>query len=65
MSDKKKNKMVLVKINDVDDAELDATIDKALDVLFGEDKPIEVSRQKDTKSSPKKKETLTARKKSK
>ena len=65
MPDKKKNKMVLVKVSDVNEAELDATIDRALDALFGEDKPIEVSLQKDAKSSPKKKETLTARKKSK
>ena len=50
MPDKKKNKMVLVKVNDVKEAELDATIDRALDALFGEAKPIETVPPKDTKS---------------
>ena len=50
MPAKKKNKMVLVKVNDVKDAELDATIDRALEALFGEAKPIETVPPKDTKS---------------
>lgn len=34
MPDKKKDKRVLLKVSDLDDDELDAAIDKALDILF-------------------------------
>jgi hypothetical protein len=36
MAAKKKNKLTLVKVNDLSDDQLDEAIDKALDALFGE-----------------------------
>jgi hypothetical protein len=37
MADKKKPGKVLVKVRDVDDEELDKSLDNALDALFGPD----------------------------
>ena len=68
MADKRKGKGVLVKVNGLDDDELDATLDKALDFLFGdtEDKPIKPAKTKAVNpSSDKSKTTKVSRKKSK
>ena len=67
MADKRKGKGVLVKVNDLDD-ELESTLDKALDILFGdaEDEPIKPAKTKAVKpSSDKRKTTKVVRKKSK
>ena len=66
MAEHKKNKMVLVKVSDLDDQELDAAIDKALDTLFGTDKeaePIKTAKPKPGKTSTQKPKTLPTRKK--
>ena len=66
MAEHKKNKMVLVKVSDLDDQELDAAIDKVLDTLFGADKeaiPIETAKPKPSKTSTQKPKTLPTRKK--
>jgi len=68
MADKRKGKGVLVKVNDLGDDELDAALDKALDLLFGdtEDEPIKPDKTKAVKpSSDKRKTTKVVRKKSK
>jgi hypothetical protein len=59
---------VLVKVNDLDDDELDAALDKALDILFGdtEDKPKKPSKSKAVNpSSDKRKTSKVSKKKSK
>ncbi len=59
MADKRKGKGVLVKVNDLDDDELDAALNKALDLLFGdaEDEPIKPAETKAVKSSSQKRKT--------
>jgi hypothetical protein len=66
MAERKKNKMVLVKVSDLNDQELDAAIDKALDTLFGVEKeaePIRTSKPKSGKTSTQKPRTTPTRKK--
>ncbi len=68
MADKRKGKGVLVKVNDLSEDELDATLTKALDILFGdaEDEPIMPAKTKAVfPSSHKRKTPKGSRKKSK
>ena len=63
-----KRKGLLVKVNDLDDDELDAALDKALDILFGdaEDETLKPAKTKAVKpSGPKQKTSKVSRKKSK
>ncbi len=57
MTDKKKNKKVLVKVSELSDEELDAALDAALDELLGPDE------EKSEEDQPAKK-TMTKRTKS-
>ena len=68
MTDRKKSKGVLVKVNNLGDNELDAALDRALDFLFGdtEDEPIKPAKTKVVKpSSPRQKTSKVSGKKSK
>jgi hypothetical protein len=55
MADKKKPGKVLVKVRDVDDEELDKSLDNALDALFG---PDEEDNEEDGKLVSKKTATI-------
>ena len=51
MTDKKKNKKVLVNVSELSDEELDAALDAALDELLGPDEENEAEDQSVTKAT--------------